>query len=328
MRWTILLLLIMITACSSPSKVEITGTPVANFQLTESAEGYLMIILNPINDWKVSIRNVEVFTGQEWLKLSDGVLKNSKKPILLGKTKLPKNFYHAIRFTFDSAVYNNNILTTPFPHVTIPFDFEVSKEFTVLSLDLLSGESVKNTEMFFPFFRIEVLNALDVEVKTDNSVELFDTKLVNTLKVGMNKQGNFFDETKNVKNVPSRLDEDPKPLQIDETLYLKQEPVNNSLKTIKLSVSQDFMNPKQVMLTKNEGVNLIFTNVWGKLLGVSIVELNKSMLLKPGEDFYLQLTPQEETNYNVKCVDPCWRKEGTHLGFIKIEKPKEFKRYN
>ncbi len=335
--FVLIIFLVFLVSCSSPTRVEITGTPVVETGQTlqnTDGEGFLMLTLNPTIDVNLIIRNVEVYDGLKWTKLSDGLIKNGEKTVLLGQKKLPVNVYRAVRFTFDSAKIKDKDTTMPYPHAVIPIDFTLSEDFTILSFELLPGESIKISKdqlIFAPFFRIEVQNALLAEVKTDKTVELFDQKLVKTVKIGMSEEGDFLPE-KSVEALlnekkENKLTEDPRGLQLNYSKYMKSELLDGSLPKFSIDVYEKHMNPVKVLLKKNESVNLLFNSKYNKILGLSIPGLNYNFLLNEGENFSIKINPQSAGTFDVRCIDPCWGREGSNLGVLVVEEVRERIKY-
>ncbi|MBI5064680.1 cupredoxin domain-containing protein [Candidatus Woesearchaeota archaeon] len=336
MRWVLVILLLLLVACSSPTKVSITGTPIVQIEkaIPEKTDGYLLLLLNPIENGELVIRNVQIHDGTNWIKISDSIKKNKEKPVVLAQGTVPFKEYQYVKFTIDSAKFEGKAASLNFPQIVLPLKFNLTKDFTVLSFDLLKGESLKTKEdklMFSPVFRIETQNAIDVQVETDNTVKTFDKQILNTIKLGMNGKGDFTTGNEVVPEKPKTsalLEDNPKEMQIDYSKYLENKGKNPELPEIKISIYENRLNPSVIELKRNNNVTLVFENKWDKILGLSLVGLNGNLLIKPGESFNYELHPKEESNYNINCMYPCWGREGSNLGIIKVEKEKVIPRYD
>ncbi len=336
MRWVLVILLLLLVACSSPTKVSITGTPIVQIEkpTQEQTEGYLLLLLNPIENGELFVRNVQIHDGANWVKISDSIRKNNEKPVVLAQGTVPFLEYQYIKFTIDSAKFDGKTASISFPHIVLPLKFNLTKDFTVLSFDLLKGESLKTKGdqlIFSPVFRIETQNAIDVQVETDNTVKTFDKQIISTIKLGMNEKGDFTTGNEVVPEKPKTsalLEDNLKEMQIDYSKYLENKEKNPELPEIKINLYENKLNPSVIELKKNNSVTLVFENKWSKILGLSFVGLNKNILVKPGESFNYELNPQEETNYNINCFYPCWGREGSNLGMIKVEKERTVKKYD
>lgn len=333
MRWGILLtLLILLTACSTPVRVKITGTPVVELQQpVESARyGFLMVTLNPIENAKVYIRDVQVYNGKEWLSLASTLTANSDKPVLLAQKKLLNNNYKYLKFVIDSAKFNGKSAITELPHITLPVEFELSNDFTILNLELLREESLKKSgdDLFFtPKFRIKIQNAVNVEVTSNNEVKTYDVTTIKTVKAEVSEKINQKKSKKKKIDTLSLLEENPRGLQIDYNEYLTSDLINPSFETRKILLFDNYLNPRKIVLEKDKSYNLLFENKWKKPLGIELPDFNKKILVNPSKKVNLMLTPEKTGSFEIKCVYPCWQNEGKNLAIIIVEKKKKLFRY-